>query len=37
VLEIKQELQSKESLEHEWIDIDQIPSNDRQIKKEEKK
>lgn len=37
VLEIKQELQSTEFVGHEWMDIDNISSNDNQIKKEEKK
>lgn len=37
VLEIKQELKSTEFVEHEWVDIDSFPSNDNQIKQEEKK
>jgi len=37
VLEIKQELQSTEFVEHEWVDIDSFPSNDHQIKKENRK
>lgn len=35
--EIKEDLESKQYQGHEWIDIDEIVSNDHQIKQEEKK
>lgn len=37
LMEIKLEIESTEFVGHEWIDIDQIISNNHQMKEEEKK